>query len=165
MLLGDFGDSCDRNRNDCESPLVCDNVTGKASSRTGTCLYPRFANNGGICDLEYLDEACVRGSYCYSDRHKVYRRDVNNAVQSGSSGTIRLGGSDPRFSLGTKIGMCRRQVGLGSLCDSPFACINNYSCIGAGGIEIGQDPHGQGSVQGPSGSLRWNVEVNDGICM
>jgi hypothetical protein len=167
LLLGGFGESCDRNRNDCEPHLVCDNKYGKdASAQSGTCLYPRFVKFGGVCDLSYLEESCEKGSYCYSDVHKVFRSDGSgDKIHKGSSGSIRLRDANPRFALGTKIGECKRQVGAGNLCGSPFACIDNFTCIGAGGVEIGTDPHNSGSVDGPSGSVRWGVQVDDGICM
>lgn len=177
VLLGGFGESCDRNRNDCEPHLVCDNMYGKdASAQSGTCLYPRFVKFGGVCDLSYLEESCEKGSYCWSDVHKVYRNDGSSSRSGGAgdqafnlqgaSGSIRIGGGiNPRFALGTKIGECKRQVGAGNLCGSPFACIDNFTCLGAGGIEIGTDPRSSGSVDGPSGSVRWGVEVDDGICM
>jgi hypothetical protein len=167
LLLGGFGESCDRNRNDCEVHLICDSSYGKdASAQYGTCLYPRFVKTGGICDLHYLGEACERGSYCWSDKHVVYSTKESRVVNDGSSGVIRVGNSqNPRLLLGTKIGECLRQVGAGNLCNSPFACIDGFTCIGAGGIEIGLDPNSSGSVSGPSGTVSWNVEVNDGICM
>lgn len=166
ILLGGFGESCDRNLNDCEAHLICDNKAGKdASARTGTCLYPRFVKVGGVCDMSYLEEACAKGAYCHSDKHKVYRVDNSQTIK-GDSGSITTGETrDLRFALGTKIGECRPQVGAGILCSSPFACIDNFTCIGAGGVEIGSDPHRTGSVNSASGTVRWAVEVDDGICM
>ena len=69
---------------------------------------------------------------------------------------------NPRFKLGTKIGECIKQVGIRSLCESPYACIDEYTCIGAGGIEIGGHPRGSGEIEGPSATLRWNVQVEKG---
>ena len=115
--------------------------------------------------MSYLEESCEKGSYCHSDEHKVFKVDNIKKIQ-GVSGSIHTGEErDVRFKLGAKIGECKPQVGAGSLCASPFACIDKFTCIGAGGVEIGTDPHRTGSVNHASGTVRWAVEVDDGICI
>jgi hypothetical protein len=153
--------------NDCEPHLFCDNKAGRdASARSGTCLFPKFVKLGGMCDIALHDEACAKGLYCFHELHKVYG-DTNRGLDIvGTSGSIRTkDDNDKRFRLGTKIGECVRQVGVGNLCDSKLACLDGLSCIGAGGLEIGTDPHGTGSVNGASGTVRWAVDVKEGICM
>jgi hypothetical protein len=168
ILLGSFGESCDRNLNDCEPHLICDNKAGKdASARSGTCLIPRFVKIGGMCDMAHYEDACVKGSYCFHEVHKVYGDKGSGGMDIvGTSGSIHTRDAvDPRFKLGTKIGECVRQVGVGNLCDSKFACLEKFTCIGAGGIEIGTDPRESGAVNGASGTVRWAVDVKEGICM
>jgi hypothetical protein len=176
ILLGGYGESCDRRLDDCEAHLTCDNTIGKdASARMGTCMIPRFAKTGGDCDLYYMEEACEKGSYCSSDDHIVTRggSDANGrgrgdgmfVNQHESHSLIETGIDNPRYKLGTKFGVCKRQVGTGALCDSPFACINDMICTGPGGVEIGAAPHSTGSVNGASGSVSWNVDIKEGICV
>ena len=176
ILLGGYGESCDRRLDDCEPHLTCDNTYGKdGSARTGTCMIPRFVKTGGACDLYYMEEACENGSYCSSDDHIVTRGGLDGNLRGGGSGKfnhqhgshslITTGTDNPRFKLGTKMGICVRQVGVGALCNSPFACIKDFVCTGPGGVEIGAAPHSTGAVDGASGSVRWNVEIKQGICV
>ena len=176
ILLGGWGESCDRTLDDCEPHLTCDNTIGKdASARMGTCMIPRFVKTGGACDLYYMEEACENGSYCSSEDYIVTRGGDDENVRGGGKGKfanqheshslIETGTYNPRFKLGTNIGVCKRQVGVGALCDSPFACIKDFVCTGPGGIEIGAAPHSTGSVNGASGAVSWNVDIKEGICM
>ena len=140
-------------------------------------MIPRFVKTGGACDLYYMEEACEKGSYCSSDDHVVIRGSGDGDVRGGGGddkfnlqhenhSLIKTGAANsPRFKLGTKMGICVKQVGVGALCNSPFACIKDFVCTGPGGVEIGADPHTTGAVDGASGSVRWNVDIKEGICM
>ncbi|KAL3804874.1 hypothetical protein HJC23_006646 [Cyclotella cryptica] len=174
ILLGRYGDSCDRNRDECEAHLICEASSAQGrSSQYGTCIYPRFAKiiDGGVCDLSYGEEACESGYYCYSDKGQGTQRGVrgggSDIILQGSSGTIAVDDSS-NARLATRlagVGMCRPRVGVGSSCASLFACIDGYRCIGAGGMEVGGGPAGGGVVSGPSGVVTWGAEVDSGICM
>eukprot|EP00956_Cyclotella_meneghiniana_P009636 scaffold13288_cov47-Cyclotella_meneghiniana.AAC.7 len=99
-------------------------------------------------------------------KNPVQKASIALATYTGHSGKIGTSGSNnSRFKLGTKIGECVKQVGIGSLCDSPYGCIDTYTCIGAGGIEIGGHPHATGAIEGPAATLRWNVQVEKGQCI
>ena len=166
ILLGGYGESCDRVLDDCEAHLTCDIKTGKNSSaRFGTCTIPQFVKTGRACDLDYLEDACEKGSYCSSDEHIVTRRSNRKVVNKhGSHSKIEVGSDNQKFRLGTKIGICKRKVGVGALCNSPFACVKDFVCTGPGGLEIGADLHSEGSVNGASGTVSWVFDLREGIC-
>jgi hypothetical protein len=132
--------------------------------------------------LAYGLDACASGEYCYSTttvssgRGYIRKRDRDLAIISGPSGVIatsnygvtgddasRARSAAPRMS---GVGECRPLVGPGGICNSPYACMIGYLCLGAGGLEVGAAAGVSGVIAGPSGVIEYGNAgvVSTGIC-
>ncbi|EED88023.1 predicted protein [Thalassiosira pseudonana CCMP1335] len=179
ILLGQYGDTCDINLDECEADLVCDSSASSTKIRRsiqyGICTYPRFVvRSGGVCDTSYGLDACGNGYYCLSED---YVNGNGNLRSGGSSSSLNIVGSSGSISVGnvassnartrstvSSVGYCTKRVGNGGDCFSGDACIDGYSCIGNGGAVVGASAGSAGRIVGPSGVVEWGNVASYGWC-